>query len=441
MRQGWNRGRRALRLCALLATLAAAPAHAVTEIQWWHAMSGELLPVVEQLAADFNAQQGEYRIVPEYKGQYTQTMTAALFAMRSGQQPAIVQVNEVATATMMAAKGSTYPVFELMREQGVAFEPSAYLPAVSGYYTDASGNMLSFPFNASTPILYYNKDQFRLAGLDAETAPRTWPEVEAAAMKLLAAGIPCGFTTAWPSWVHIENLSAVHDLPIATRQNGFDGLDAELTINNDVAVRHLTALAAWNKTGIFDYGGRADRADAKFHGSRCGMYVTSSATRPDILANAKFEVGYGLMPYWPTGAAPQNSIIGGATLWVLKGRPDAEYRGVAQFFAFLSRPEIQARWHQGTGYLPITRAAYELSRQQGFYQANPGTDISIRQITLKEPTQNTKGLRIGSFLLVRDVIEDELEQAIAGKVTPRAALDSAVRRGNAILRRFEKANP
>ena len=404
-------------------------------------MSGELRPVVEQLAADFNARQGEYRIVPEYKGQYTQTMTAALFAMRSGQQPAIVQVNEVATATMMAAKGSTYPVFALMREQGVAVEPSAYLPAVSGYYTDANGNMLSFPFNASTPILYYNKDQFRLAGLDPETAPRTWPEVEAAAMKLLAAGIPCGFTTAWPSWVHIENLSAVHDLPIATRQNGFDGLDAELTINNDVAVRHLTALAAWNKTGIFDYGGRADRADAKFHGSQCGMYVTSSATRPDILANAKFEIGYGLMPYWPTGAAPQNSIIGGATLWVLKGRPDAEYRGVAQFFAFLSRPEIQARWHQGTGYLPITRAAYELSRQQGFYQANPGTDISIRQITLKEPTANTKGLRIGSFLLVRDVIEDELEQAIAGKVTPRAALDSAVRRGNAILRQFEKANP
>ena len=404
-------------------------------------MSGELLPVVEQLAADFNAQQGEYRIVPEYKGQYTQTMTAALFAMRSGQQPAIVQVNEVATATMMAAKGSTYPVFALMREQGVAVEPSAYLPAVSGYYTDANGNMLSFPFNASTPILYYNKDQFRLAGLDPETAPRTWPEVEAAAMKLLAAGIPCGFTTAWPSWVHIENLSAVHDLPIATRQNGFGGLDTELTINHDLAVRHLTALAAWHKTGIFDYGGRADRADAKFHGSQCGMYVTSSATRPDILANAKFEIGYGLMPYWPTGAAPQNSIIGGATLWVLKGRPEAEYRGVARFFAFLSRPEIQARWHQGTGYLPITRAAYELSRQQGFYQANPGTDISIRQITLKEPTANTKGLRIGSFLLVRDVIEDELEQVIAGKVTPRAALDSAVRRGNEILRRFEKANP
>ena len=212
-------------------------------------------------------------------------------------------------------------------------------------------------------------------------------------MKLLAAGVPCGFTTAWPSWVHIENLSAVHDLPIATRQNGFGGLDTELTISNDVAVKHLTALAAWQKTRIFDYGGRADRADAKFHGSQCGMYVTSSATRPDILANAKFEVGYGLMPYWPdVGAAPQNSIIGGATLWVLKGRPEAEYKGVARFFAFLSRPEVQARWHQATGYLPITRAAYELSRAAGLLSSrNPGTDISIKQITLKEPTAEHQG--------------------------------------------------
>ena len=156
---------------------AASPARAVTEIQWWHAMGNELSRVVEQLAETFNAQQKDYRVVPVYKGQYTETMTAALFAIRTGQQPAIVQVNEIATATMMAAKGATYPVHQLMREQNEAFDPAAYLPAVSGYYTDASGNMLSFPFNASTPILYYNKDQFRVAGLDPEAPPRTWPEV------------------------------------------------------------------------------------------------------------------------------------------------------------------------------------------------------------------------------------------------------------------------
>jgi sn-glycerol 3-phosphate transport system substrate-binding protein len=430
-----------MRICVVSALLAT-PARAATEIAWWHAMAGELGRMVDQLAADFNASQAEYKIVPEHKGQYTETMTAALFAIRTAKHPAIVQVNEVATATMMAAKGATYPVHQLLREQGAVFDPAAYLQAVSGYYTDASGNMLSFPFNASTPILYYNKDQFRVAGLDPEAPPRTWPEVEAAGKKLLAAGVPCGFTTAWPSWINVENLLAVHDQPISTKQNGFGGLDTELLIANDVAVKHLTALAEWQKTKIFDYGGRADRADAKFHGSQCGMYVSSSATRPDILANAKFEVGYGLMPYWPdVPSAPHNAIIGGATLWVLKARPIGEYRGVARFFAYLSRPEVQARWHQASGYLPVTRAAYELTRRQGFYEKNPGTDISIKQITLKEPTPNTKGLRLGSFVQVREVIEDELEQAITGKVSPKAALDSAVRRGNEILRRFEKANP
>ncbi len=418
------------------------PARAQTEIQFWHAMANELGRQVEKLAADFNASQSEYRIVPVYKGQYAETMTGALFAIRANAQPAIVQVNEIATATMMAAKGATYPVYQLMREQGETFDPKAYLPAVSAYYADASGNLLSFPFNASTPILYYNKDQFRVAKLDPDAPPRTWPEVEAAAKKLRAAGVPCGFTSAWPSWIHIENVAAVHDLPVATRQNGFGGLDAELAINSDVVVKHLAALAEWQKTKIFDYGGRTDRADAKFHGSQCGMYVTSSATRPDILANAKFEVGYGLMPYWPNVAgAPHNAVIGGATLWVLKGRPEAEYKGVARFFAFLSRPETQARWHQESGYLPITRAAYEMSGARGFYQRNVGADIAIRQITLQEPTENSKGSRLGSFVLIRNVIEDELEQAITGKVAAKAALDSAVRRGNEILRRFEKANP
>jgi len=441
-----NRGLRvhAVRLCAIAiaAMLSAQPARAATEILWWHAMGNELRRVVEQLAADFNASQSDYKIIAEYKGQYTETMTAALFALRTSAHPAIVQVNEVATATMMAAKGATYPVHQLMRDQGATFNPAAYLPAVSGYYADSAGNLLSFPFNTSTPILYYNKDQFRLAGLDPETPPRTWPDVEAAANKLLAAGVPCGFTTAWPSWIHVENLSAVHDVPIATRANGFGGLDTALLIGNDVVARHLSALAEWQKSKVFDYGGRADRADAKFHGSQCGMYISSSATRPDILANAKFEVGYGLMPYWPeVAAAPQNAIIGGATLWVLRSRPIAEYKGVAKFFVYLSRPDVQAKWHQDSGYLPITRAAYELTRSQGFYGRNPGTDISIKQVTLKESSANSKGLRLGSFVQIRDVIEDELEQAILGKVPPRAALDSAVRRGNEILRRFEKANP
>jgi sn-glycerol 3-phosphate transport system substrate-binding protein len=425
---------------AALYLLASAPASAAIEIQWWHAMPGELGREVDRLAADFNGSQTEFRIVPVYKGLYTETMTAALFAVRSRQHPAIVQAAEVATATMMAAKDSVYPVFELMRNERVIFDRNAYLPAVASYYSDLRGNLLSFPFNSSTPILYYNKDQFRLAGLDPEKAPVTWSDVETAAQALREKNVPCGFTTAWPSWINIENFSAFHNLPLATQNNGLGGFNAELRINSPAVVAHVAALAAWQKTRIFDYSGRTNQAEHRFHASECGIVIASSAARAEIIANAKFEIGYGMLPYWPdTAGAPQNSIIGGGSLWVLRERPDAEYRGVARFFAYLSRSDVQASWHQRTGYLPITRAAYDLTRSNGFYERNEGTDISIRQITLNPPTAHSKGLRLGSFVVIRDIIQDELEQAFAGKKSAQAALDEAVRRGNIVLRQFEKA--
>ncbi|HVX75268.1 MAG TPA: sn-glycerol-3-phosphate ABC transporter substrate-binding protein UgpB [Bradyrhizobium sp.] len=426
---------------ALAALIMASPAWAVTDVMWWHAMSGELGRQVEKLAAEFNASQSEYRIVPSYKGSYTDTISAAIFAFRSQSQPAIVQVNEIATATMMAARGAVYPVFELMRDEKEVFAPDAYLPAVTSYYADMDGNMLSFPFNSSTPILYYNKDLFRRAGLDPERVPKTWADVGAAAKRLREAGAVCGLTTSWPSWIDVENFSAYHNLPIATKANGFGGLDAVLNFNNPVMVRHIAQLAEWQTNKVFDYGGRGTTAEPRFQNGDCGIFIGSSATSADIRANSKFEVGYGMLPYWPDVAgAPQNSIIGGATLWVLRGRPRAEYSGVAKFFAFLSKPEVQAAWHQNTGYLPITQAAFDLSRKQGFYDRNPGAEISIRQITLKPPTENSRGIRLGSFVLIRDAIEDELEQAFSGKKSAQAALDSAVQRGNRLLRQFEQAN-
>lgn len=424
------------------ATAGIAPAGAATEIAWWHAMSGELGRQLEKLAADFNASQSDYRVVPTYKGNYTQTVTAAIFAFRSSSQPAIVQVNEIATATMMAAKGAVYPVYELMRDESEVFSPADYLPAVTGYYTDLSGNMLSFPFNASTPILYYNKTLFRRAGLDPEVPPTTWPEVGTMAKRLIDAGAACGFTTSWPSWVHIENFSAYHNLPLATQSNGLGGLDAELVFNNPAVVRHIAQLADWQKTKVFDYGGRATAAEPRFQQGDCGIFIGSSATRADILANAKFDVGYGRLPYWPDIAgAPQNTIIGGATLWVLRGHSAGEYKGAAKFFAYLSKPEVQAAWHQHTGYLPITKAAYDLTRAQGFYDRNPGTAISIEQITLKPPTENSRGLRLGSFVLVRAAIEDEIEHAVRGDKPAKEAMDAAVERGNKLLRQFERTKP
>ena len=262
------------------------------------------------------------------------------------------------------------------------------------------------------------------------------------AERLRIAGVACGFTTAWPSWVHVESFLARHDLPLATRANGFGGLDAELILNHPLLVRHIAQLAEWQKTKAFDYSGRATAAEPRFQDGECGIFMGSSATRADIVANAKFQIGYGMLPYWPDAAgAPQNTIIGGATLWVLRDRPPEEYKGVAKFFAFLSQSDVQAAWHQATGYLPITRAAYDLTRAQGFYDRNPGTAIAIVQMTRKSPTENSRGLRLGSFVLIRAAIEDELEQAFSGRKSAKDALVSAAARGNKLLRQFERANP
>ena len=415
---------------------------AATEIEWWHAMGGKLGEKVVEIAEGFNASQSDYVVTPVYKGNYTETMTAAIAAFRAKQQPHIVQVFEVGTATMMAARGAIYPVHQLMADAGEPFDPKNYLAAVTGYYTDSDGNMLSMPFNSSTPILYYNKDAFAKAGLDPNNPPQTWPEVEAAAKATQAAGYPCGFTTGWQSWVQIENFSAWHNLQIGTKANGFSGLDTEFTFNSKPHVHHIGALADWQKSKVFDYGGRRSDSAPKFYSSECVMYMNSSAARAGVMANVKdFEVGMGMLPYWPDiGAAPQNSIIGGATLWVLQGREAEEYKGVARFFSFLSSAEVQADWHQFTGYLPITSAAYDLSKSQGYYDENPGADIAIKQMTLKAPTDNSKGLRFGSFVQIRDIINEELEAIWSGQKSAQDGLDKAVERGNELLRKFEKAN-
>ncbi len=422
-----------------------AQASAQTQIDWWHAMGGELGTILEGITADFNAMQSDYVVVPSYRGSYTETMTGAIAAFRAGEQPDIVQVFEVGTGTMMAAEGAIVPVYQLMEQTGADFDPSAFLPAVVGYYTDPEGNMLSMPFNSSTPILYYNKDVFEAAGLDPEVAPTTWSDVEEFSRQIMESGAAeCGFTTGWISWAQLENFSAWHNQPIGTLSNGFGGLETELTVNGPVQVRHWDNLARWQEEGIFQYGGPGGGADAPpaFYAGQCAMYMNSSASRAGVLANTPdFEVGFGMLPYYEdVDGAPQNSIIGGATLWVLAGGTDEEQEAVAAFFNYLSSPEVQAAWHQQTGYLPITQAAYDLSTEQGYYEANPGSEVSIQQMTLNEPTDNSRGLRFGNYVQIRNVIDEEFQRLLAGDVDGQGALDAVVERGNALIRDFEAAN-
>ena len=386
----------------------------------------------------FNAAQSDYKVVATHKGNYSETLNAGIAAFRAGEQPDILMVFEVGTATMMGAKGAIKPVYEVM---GDGFDQSKYIGSVKGYYTSSDGNMLSLPYNSSTPVLWVNRDKLSEAGIDPDTDLSTWEQVGAVLDQLKTAGVGCPMTTAWQSWIHLENFSAYHNVPFASQDNGFAGTDTELAFNGPAQVAHIGAMGQWAKDGKFIYAGRRNEGGANFRAGECALFTESSAGYAGIKAEAQFDFEVRPLPYWAAVASePQNTIIGGASLWVMEGQSDAEYAGVAAFMDFLSSPEIQAKWHQDTGYLPITAEAGDLTRSQGFYEANPGTDIAVIQMTAKEPTSNSKGLRLGSFDQIRGIIDEELEAVWAGDKDAQTALDSAVERGNALLRRFEQAS-
>jgi sn-glycerol 3-phosphate transport system substrate-binding protein len=425
---------------AAMAVAFTLPAQAQTEVQWWHSMGGALGEWVNDLAKDFNASQKDYKIVPTFKGSYDESMTAAIAAFRAGNAPHILQVFEVGTATMMASKGAIKPVAEVMKEGGAKFDPGAYVPAVSGYYTAPNGQMLSFPFNSSTPVFHYNKDAFKAAGLDPEKPPTTWPEVALAAAKLKASGHKCPFTTSWISWTQLESFSAWHNVLFATKNNGFGGLETRLAFNTPLHVRHIENLANMAKTGLFVYKGRNNAADATFVSGECAMATGSSALYGSVVRNGKFGYGIGTLPYYPdVQGAPQNTVIGGASLWAMSGKKPAEYKAVAAFFDYLSQPDVAAKSHQRTGYLPVTKASFELTDKSGFYKKNPGTDVSVTQM-IRKTTDKSRGVRLGNFVQIRTIIDEELEGVWSGKKAPKEALDAAIQRGNEQLERFQKAN-
>src|SRR6476659_4641879 len=423
---------------AVSMAFAASPAHAVIEIQWWHAMTGANNDVVNKLAEEFNASQPDYKVVPSYKGNYPDTMNAGIAAFRAGNAPHILQVFEVGTATMMGAKGAIKPVGEMMKEAGEKFDPKAYLPAITGYYSTAKGEMLSFPFNSSSMVMWINKDELKKAGVNE--IPKTWPEVFEAGKKLKAAGhSTCGFSNAWAPWALVEQFSAWHNVPMSTKANGLDGFETEMKFNSPAHVKHLQNLVDLQKDKTYDYSGRDSRSEGRFTSGECAIFLTSSGFYGNVKANAKFDFTSVPMPYYPdVQGAPQNSIIGGASLWVMGGKKPEEYKGVAKFFAFLSDTDRQAKLHQESGYLPITKAAYEKSIKDGFYEKNPTLQTPLKELTNKEPTENSRGLRFGNMVQMRDLWAEEIEAALAGQKTAQAALDAAVARGNAMLRTFEK---
>jgi sn-glycerol 3-phosphate transport system substrate-binding protein len=429
-----------LSAAALSVALCAPAARAQTEIQWWHAMGGQLGEWVNDLAKGFNESQKDYKVVATFKGSYPETLTAGIAAFRAGNPPDILQVFEVGTATMMASKGAIVPVGKVMKDSGLKFDPSAYISAVTGYYTAPNGQILSMPFNSSTTVFYYNKDAFKAAGLDPNKPPTTWPEVTLAAAKIKASGHACPLTTSWVSWTQLESFSAWHNVEFATKNNGFGGTDTRLAFNGPLQVRHIQDLENMAKQGLFVYKGRNNKPDAAFLSGECAMTTASAGLLGALKSQAKFDFGVATLPYYPdVPGAPQNTVIGGASLWVMSGKPADHYKAVAAFFNYLSSPEVQSASHKRTGYLPITTAAFKLTESSGYYKQNPGAEVAVNQM-IRKTTDKSRGIRLGNFLQIRTIVDEELEQVWAGKQSAKEALDAAVKRGNEQLAAFQKAN-
>lgn len=419
----------AVALGALVA--GAGQAVAVTELQWWHAMSGANNEVVDTLAKEFNESQDAYKITPVFKGTYPETLNAGIAAFRAKQPPAIIQVFDVGTGVMMGAEGAVMPVADVLEAGGYNFDKSNYLPGIVAYYSKPDGTMLSFPYNSSSPILYYNKDIFEKAGLDVDSPPETWQDVFAAARTIKESGAAeCGYTSTWLTWIHLENFAAWNNVAYGTNENGLAGTDVELKLNEPLYVQHFQDIADLAKDGVFRYGGRTSEAKQLFLSGECGILTESSGGLGDIVKSG-MNYGIGQLPYDANAeGAPQNTIPGGASLWVFGGKSDEEYKGIAEFFNFLSQTEIQSRLHQVSGYLPVTMDAYKATKDSGFYEENPGRETPILQMMGKEPTENSKGVRLPNLPQLRDIENEQFELMLSGQQDAQAALDKIVELGN-----------
>jgi sn-glycerol 3-phosphate transport system substrate-binding protein len=412
----------------------AAGAQTRNEIYFWHAMDGQLGETVEELVKRFNQSQREVEVKALYKGTYPQVLAAARAAYRQKNPPDLVQVYEVGTQTMVLSD-AIVPIHRLMKQQQIAVNWADFIEMVTSYYSKA-GKLYSMPFNVSTPILYYNKDIFRKAGL-GDTPPATWSDVETVSRQILAAGAAtCGFTTPSPSWTMLENTFPWHNQPFATNQNGYAGLDTKLLINSDFGLMHVGALVRWQQENIFSYGGREGQGNSKFIDGDCAMVIQSSASIGGFKKSLTFDWGTGQLPHWGQPYPKANTILGGATLWAPRGNEHADDKGVAQFLKFITDPPQQRWWAATTGYLPITRTAVKSLEDDSFYKENPEQWTAVSQLLNAQPTPNSQGLRLGNYVQVREAIEFELENILTGKKTVKEGLDAAVSRGNAILRQF-----
>jgi sn-glycerol 3-phosphate transport system substrate-binding protein len=395
---------------------------------------------VNDVCKRFNDAQTEFEITCISQGSYDSAVQNSIAAFRAKKHPTIVQVFDAGTADLMLS-GAYYPAKQLMADFGHQVDWGRYFPGIANYYATSKGDLYSFPFNSSTALLYWNKGA--LAKVGKTEAPKTWEEVEAISRDLKKAGYDCPFAFEYDTWQILEQFSAIHGEPIATRANGYEGLDAELVFNKTRFVDYVKFLKKGYDEGIFrikvkDTGATIGEA---FGAGECQMTQMSVAGHGTIGKVAKPDMQWdvAMLPLF-AGTKRTNSLVGGASLWTLSGKSQDEYRAAAAFYAFIARPESEEYFSTVTGYIPVTIPGFQYMKAKGFYDKAPfkGREIALESLTASDVTPVSRGIRLGGFIQIRKETRDALQAIFANQMTVEAGLNQAVERGNAILRRFEK---
>ncbi|NRB04547.1 MAG: extracellular solute-binding protein [Rhodobacteraceae bacterium] len=426
-----------LSAAAIAASLAAQAAFAETEITWWHAMGGQLGETVNKIAEDFNASQDDYKITPVFKGSYEETLTAGIAAFRAGEQPNVIQVFDAGAATVIGAKGATIPVQDLLADNGVDFDINDYITGVRYFYADSDGKMIGMPFNSSTPIMYYNADALAKAGVEP---PKTWEEFQSVTAPALKGAGYIPLSQSHLPWIFTENFFSRHNLQFASNNNGYDGADTQIMVDNPAIKAHFTALTEWKDDGLFEWYGTGWGDNAKpFEDGDVAMWLGSSGSFGGLLKkDLGFEFSATMLPYWEAVTTePTQTFIGGAALFAMSGMSAEENKATAEFFKFLTDADTQYFWHQATGYVPITEAAYDVAKADGHYERFPAAEVGIEQLTL--PAGDfTRGYRMGFYVQIRDVMNREYGRILTGETSVDDAFATIQEEANQLLARFAK---
>ncbi len=406
-----------------------------TAITFWHAMSGSREEVIKGIADRFNQSQDQYTVTPEYTGSYAETLTKALAAYRSGTAPTIVQVYEVGTRSMLDS-GAVVPVHTL--NKGEVDWNDVVQPIMKYYSVD--GNLYCMPFNSSTAMLYYNKDMFEAAGLDPNTPPTTWAQVEEYSLKIMeetdATG---GFSMGWPAWI-LEQMYAVHNELMANNENGRSGLATEVYLNNEFGVKVLTEWQRMADEGVLVYGGREYAANDPFLAKQFPFLFQSTSSLGGIMKAADFEVGTAFLPRFEGDYEQGNSVVGGGCLWLMNKATPEQQAGSWEFFKFINSMDETIAWHKGTGYFPATNSAYEKLKADGWFTEEPNHATAFDQILGGADTPAASGVLLGDFVRIRDIVGAAIEEAVVNDVDPQQALDKATEEANQVLKDYESLN-